>query len=129
MISMALSNKRVLQQVDCKNVFCQDTLPEDECIAIRPPVGDPAYDKDEYWLLNKMLYGLLRSPHHWYNNFTSILCNLKLTPSPNDPCIYTGVTNSDDPKSTRAPIHVGVYVDDFVFYPTDPAEEELFKTE
>ena len=76
-----------------------------------------------------MLYGLRRSPHHWYNKFTSILRKLKLTPSPNNPCDYTGITNSIDPKSTRAPIHVGVYVDDFVFYSTDPAEEELFKTE
>ena len=80
-----------------------------------PPVGDPAYDKDEYWLLNTTLYGLHPRPHHWYNRFTYILRKLKLALSPNDPCIYTGVVNCDDPMSTRAPIYVGVYVGDFIF--------------
>ena len=127
MTYMAVGDKRVLQQGNCKNAFCQSILPEDECMVIRPPAGNPAYDKDEYLLLNKTVYGLRRSPHHWYNQFTSILRKLKLAPSPNDPCIYTGVINSDDPMSTRAPIHVGVYVDDSIFYSTEPAEEELFK--
>ena len=37
---------------------------------------------------------------------------------------FSGIINDDDPKSTRQEIHVGAYVDDFVFYSTDPAEEE-----
>ena len=85
----ACSKRRVLQQADCKNAFCQATLPDDERIAIRPPVGDPAYSNDEYWLLNKTLYGLRRSPKHRYNMFTSILIDIGLCPSPHDPCMYT----------------------------------------
>ena len=136
--STAVSHRRVLQQGDCKNAFYQATLPDDEKMAIRPPVGDPAYAKDEFWLLNKTLYGLRRSPHHWYNKFTSILRSLGLTASPNDPCLYTGVVNSlnppaqsstsdSSPLSSRAQVQVGCYVDDFVFWSADPAEEKLFQ--
>ena len=60
----AIADKRILQQGDCKNAFCNATLPEDECTVVRPPVGDPAYHKDEFWLLKKTLYGLRRSPRH-----------------------------------------------------------------
>ena len=49
----AVGDKRVLQQADCKNAFCNATLPDDERMAIRPPIGDPGHDNDEYWLLNK----------------------------------------------------------------------------
>ena len=135
----ACSQRRVFQQADCNNTFCQATLPDDERIAVRPPVGDPAYSKDEYWLLNKTLYGLRRSPRHWYNMFTSILRDIGLSASLHDPCVYTGVvkdpgstSNTGDPLSgdpTRAHVEVGIYVDDFVFYSTDPAQELLFKQE
>lgn len=29
------------------------------------PVGNPTYTNDEYWKLNKILYGLQCSPQHW----------------------------------------------------------------
>ena len=147
--SQAVADKRILQQGDCKNAFCNAVLPDDECTVIRPPMGDPAFHKDEYWLLNKTLYGLRRSPHHWYNMVTSILKEMNLTPSKHDPCLYTGIlsnpdappealpSNSDpsDPASTslpydsttRATINIGLYVDDFVFYSTSQAEEDLFQ--
>ena len=53
-----VGDKRVIQQGDCKHTFCNAHLPDDEKMAIIPPVGDPAYNKDEYWLLNKTLYRL-----------------------------------------------------------------------
>ena len=56
LVLKSVGDKRVLQQGDCKNAFCNTTLPNDERITVRPPVGDPGYDKDEYWLLNKTLY-------------------------------------------------------------------------
>jgi hypothetical protein len=130
--SKAVGDKRVLQQGDCKNAFCHARLPDDELTVVRPPVGDPAYTQDEYWLLNKTLYGLRRSPHHWYNMFTAALRDIGLTASKHDPCLFSGVVNAEDntdslPSSTRARVHVGIYVDDFVFYSTDPLEEERFK--
>ena len=43
-----VGDKRILQQGDCKNAFCNANLPDDEKMAIRPPVGNPSYNKDEY---------------------------------------------------------------------------------
>jgi hypothetical protein len=123
--------KRILQQGDCKNAFCQAYLPEDECTVVHPPVGDPGYAKDEFWLLKKTLYGLRRSPHHWYNMFTKILTKLGLQASPHDPCVYTGVVNPgpdyDPATSNQKLLHIGIYVDDFVYFSEDPAEEKLFQ--
>ena len=80
-------DKRILQQGDCKNVFCNATLPDNEVTVIRPPIGDLAFQEDEYWLLKKTLYGLRRSPHHWYNMIKGILLNMGLKASPHDPSL------------------------------------------
>jgi hypothetical protein len=121
--------KRRLKQGDCKNAFCHATLPEDELTVVRPPVGDPAYGKDQYWLLNKTLYGLRRIPHHWYNMFCSALRDIGLTQSLHDPCLFSGNLTSDSSPSDASKIHVGIYVDDFVFYSKDPAAEQRFMEE
>ena len=39
----AVGDKRILQQGDCKNAFCNATLPENEVTVIRTPIGDPAF--------------------------------------------------------------------------------------
>jgi len=158
LVSKAIGDKRVLQQGDCKNAFCQATLPDDERVVVRPPIGDPAYKQDELWFLKKTLYGLRRSPRHWYQKFTNILREMGLRPTPNDPCLFEGVvspvatpqpqhdapspgtphrspapaTDPDSPQASppdRAKVYVGMYVDDFVFYSTDDAEEARFKKE
>ena len=69
----AVGDKRKPQQGDCKNTLCNATLPENEVTAIRPPIGDPAFQEYEYWLLKETLYGLRRSPHHWYNMIKGII--------------------------------------------------------
>jgi len=154
--SKAVGDKRVLQQGDCKNAFCQAVLPDDEATVVRPPVGDPDYNKEVYWKLKKSLYGLRRSPRHWFNRIASILQEIGLVQSPHDPCIFSGIIdpsasafattpNADGTitvtipsatgisestitlPSTRRMIHVGIYVDDFVFYSTSDEEEELFR--
>ena len=100
--SKAVENKRVLQQGDCKNAFCHAKLPDDECCAVRPPPGDPGYAKDEYWLLNKTLYGLCRSPHHWHNMFVSALKDIGLRQSVHDPCLFSGSVTSDLPSANHS---------------------------
>jgi hypothetical protein len=132
LLAKAVRAKRVLQQGDCKNAFCNAKLPDDELTVVKPPPGDPANAVDEFWLLQKTLNGLRRSPHHWYNMITSILKNIGLTPSPHDPCLFSSVVDSPrlwnlPPKCDRKPIHIGIYVDDFVFFSKDPAEEDNFK--
>ena len=61
-----------------------------------------------------------------------ILLKTGINTSPNDPCIISGVlTNPYYPDCTsdlQSQLHVGLYVNDFVFYSYDPTQEELFKT-
>ena len=57
-VSMAVQKHRLLKQGDCKNTFCNGDLPEDEITIVRPPNGDPSAEKNEFWLLEKTLYGL-----------------------------------------------------------------------
>jgi len=128
----AVSKKRILQQGNYKNAFCNATFPDDEATIIQPPVGDPAHKQDEYWLLKKTLYGLRCSPKHWYNMITRILQSMGLEASRNDPCLYSGIINADDtssPSVARQKIHVGLYVDYFMFFSMSPKEEELFQKE
>ena len=33
-------------------------MPDNEVTVIRPPIGYPAFQEDEYWLPKKTLYGL-----------------------------------------------------------------------
>ena len=49
MVSLAVEKCRTLKQGDCKNAFCQGILPDDEITIVKPPIGDPDADKDEYW--------------------------------------------------------------------------------
>ena len=58
----AVGDKRIPQEGDCKNAFCNTTLPDNEVTVIRPPIGDPAFQEDEYWLLKKELYGNRQPP-------------------------------------------------------------------
>jgi hypothetical protein len=80
-----------------------------------------------YWLLNKTLYGLRRSPHHWYNMFCAALKDLGLEQSVHDPCLFSGNLNTDSSPSSKSKLHVGIYVDDFVFFSEDPAIEQAFQ--
>jgi hypothetical protein len=129
-VSMAVEQRRTLQQGDCKNAFCQGILPPDEITIIKPPIGDPDAKKDEYWLLKWTLYGLHRSPRHWYVKIKSILENLGLRQNAHDPCLFSGhVVDPSDPADTpsSAPLTLGLYVDNFVYFSADSAIETKFQ--
>ena len=130
MVSLAVEQRRTLKQGDCKNAFCQGILPDDEITIVKPPIGDPDAAKDEYWLLRKTLYGLRRSPRHWYNKITAVLNSIGLKPNASDPCMFTGsLRNPDDPADDipSSPLTLGLYVDDFVYFSEDPEVESRFE--
>ena len=91
LVSLAVEQRRTLRQGDCKNAFCNGDLPPDETTIIKPPSGDPDAAPNEYWLLLKTLYGLRRSPRHWYEKIKGILLALGLRQNPSDPCMFTGL--------------------------------------
>ena len=75
-----------------------------------------------YWLLKRTLYGLKRSPKHWFDRATSLLRSLNLTPCPNAPCIFHGETIPGRPL-----LYLGLYVDDFVYFSQDLSVEKTFE--
>ena len=96
----AVGDKRILQQGDCKNAFYNDTLLDNEVTVIRSPIGYPAFQEDEYWLLKKTLYGIRRSPHHWYNIIKGILLQMGFKASPHDPFLLSGILEYSKSKNT-----------------------------
>ena len=71
--------------------------------------------------MKKTLYGLGRSPFHWYQRIRSILLSISLTQSIHDPCVFYGSLEPNQP-----PLYVCLYVDDFKYWSTSDAVEQLF---
>jgi hypothetical protein len=127
---MAVERQRLLKQGDCKNAFCQGVLPPEEITIVKPPIGDPDAENGEYWLLKRTLYGLRRSPKHWYDKIRNILLKLGLQQNAYDPCLFSGSiidpSNPDAPSSHHH-LTLGLYVDDFVYFSEDPGVEAKFE--
>jgi hypothetical protein len=126
---MAVKKRCLLCQGDCKNAFCQGALPPEEVTIVRPPLGDPEAEPNEYWLLLRTLYGLCCSPQHWYKKITNIFLSIGLTPSLEDPCLFTGFIrdpNNPDSHVSDHPLSLGLYIDNFVYFLEDPKVEDLF---
>ena len=122
LLSLALKDNRYLRQGDVKNAFCNGLLPEDELVVVKPPVGCPRSSPNTLWKLKKTLYGLVRSPLHWYNNISQFFLSIGLHNSKNSPCVFVGQL-----LPNKAPLYLGLYVDDFCYYSTSNEVEEKFK--
>ncbi len=88
-VSMAVEQRCTLKQGNCKNAFCQGILPPDEITIVKPPIGNPDAKKDKYWLLKQTLYGLQRSPKHWYDKIRKILNTIGLQKNAYGPCLFS----------------------------------------
>ena len=111
--SLAVEKRHPLQQGDCKNAFYHGILPPKETTIVRPPSGDPDADPQEYWLLLKTLYGLRRSPHHWYDKINTILISIGLKPSLEDHSLFSGIIwDPSDPSlaNSSSPLTLGLVV-------------------
>jgi hypothetical protein len=122
MTSMAIQAGRREKQGDCENAFCQSCLPKGETIILRPPKGCPLSNTGDLWLLKKTLYGLRRSPYHWYQSIKKIFLDMGLQMSAHDPCVFYGPLDDNLP-----PIYIGIYVDDFKYYSHSDATKDLFE--
>lgn len=121
-ISLAIHNKRILKSGDFKQAFCQATLPPKESYVLKPSHGCPRSKPGEYWLLKRSLYGLKRSAKHRFNEATIILKSIGLQPLQNAPCLFQGKILKD-----KAPLYLGLYVDSFIYFSTDPNVERAFE--
>ena len=121
MIACATQMKRICKTGDVSQAFCQSVLPDDERYVIKPPHGCPITPPNTYLLLKKTLYGLRRSPRHWYNTCKAALNSIGLYECPNAPCIFTGIVIEGEP-----PLFLGLFVDDFLYFSESTKVEEAF---
>ncbi len=97
---------------------------------VKPPIGNPEATKDKYQLLKRTLYGLCRSPQHWYMKVKSILNQLGLHQNTYNPCLFTGYIidpsiSADTPSSF--PLTLGLCVDEFKYFSEDSAVKAKFQ--
>ncbi|CAE8636697.1 unnamed protein product, partial [Polarella glacialis] len=103
----ALQRGWELLEGDVSTAFLHAPIDGDEEVLIRPP---PGMDDDRYWVLQKALYGLRRSPRLWQNWFASQLSTLGFCRRRADPQLYFRrkdealvVTHAGDLRVTAAP--------------------------
>lgn len=96
-----------LLEGDVSTAFLHAPLETDDEVLLRPPVG---IDEEYYWVLQKALYGLRRSPRAWQNWFASQLATLGFHRCRADPQLYHRrrdgaliVTHADDLRVTASP--------------------------
>mmetsp|Transcript_18091 Transcript_18091/g.25565 ORF Transcript_18091/g.25565 Transcript_18091/m.25565 type:complete len:169 (-) Transcript_18091:697-1203(-) len=113
LISIAVKLKVIPKTGDVSQAFVQSKLPDNETYICCPPVGCPITPKNSYWQLLKTLYGLKRSPCHWYETTRKFLKDLgfKQSRHSHSPFIFVG-----NILPNKSPIYLGLYVDDFVFF-------------
>ena len=119
-LCLAILSNRLLKQGDCKNAFVQSEL--DDLIVVRPPAGCPYSAPNTYWPLNKSLYGLRRAPRYWWDKSFATLKELNMFACPNEPCYFVG-----QPLANHPPLHLVLYVDDFIYFSTSDAVEAYFE--
>ena len=123
LVSMAVEDGRRLKQADCKNAFCNGILPDDEICIVKPPAGCPRSAPGTFWKLNKTLYGLTRSAHHWYTKISNHLKDdMGFSAMAQDKCVY-----KCSPIEGQPPIYVGLYVDDLIYYSPSDSVEKWFE--
>jgi hypothetical protein len=120
--ALAVRKKCIPKTGDVTQAFCQSYLPDDEHYICRPPPGCPITPPDTYWRLKKTLYGLKRSPRHFYELARKILLDLGLQQHPTSPCIFFGTLIEGHP-----PLYLGLYVDDFIYFSESKDVEKLFE--
>jgi histone deacetylase 1/2 len=104
-LTLALSFKWDIQQIDINNAFLNGILQEE--VYMSQPPGFLGSDKTLVCILQKALYGLKQAPRAWYDRLTQALVSFGFHSSRCDPSLFVyshkGVT-----------MYVLVYVDDIL---------------
>ena len=120
--ALAARKRCIPKTGDVNQAFCQSFLPPDEHYICRPPAGCPITPPDTYLKLKKTLYGLKRSPRHFYTLARKILLTIGLQQHPTSPCIFYGCLVKGEP-----PLYLGLYVDDFLYFSESSKVEQVFE--
>ncbi|MCH82526.1 retrovirus-related Pol polyprotein from transposon TNT 1-94 [Trifolium medium] len=104
-LTIAVSNKWPIQQIDVNNAFLNGNLEEE--VYMQQPPGFEVSDKSLVCKLNKALYGLKQAPRAWFNRLKSALLLYGFTASKCDPSLFMM-------RTSTVHMMVLVYVDDIV---------------
>ena len=85
-------------------------------------MGCPITKNEVYWKLKKTLYGLKRSPRHFYDLAKKTLLSIGFTVHPSSPCLFIGHLIANQP-----PVYLGLYVDDFIYFSESREAEQHFE--
>jgi len=77
-LSLALSNRWPIHQLDVKNAFLHGTLTE-TVYSMQPAGFEDSAHPDFVCQLNKSLYGLKQAPRAWYSRFATYLLSVGFT--------------------------------------------------
>jgi hypothetical protein len=75
-------------------------------------------------------HALRPSPRHWYTKIKTILNSLGLKNNALDTCLFAGnIIDTFNPAAapSLAPLTLGIYVDDFVYFSDDSEVERRFE--
>ncbi|KAM0037798.1 putative RNA-directed DNA polymerase [Helianthus debilis subsp. tardiflorus] len=105
-LSLAVTNKWSLRQLDVHNAFLHGDL--QETVYMRQPPGFVDQTKpDHVCLLHKSLYGLKQAPRAWFTKLSMALLQLGFHGSKTDPSLF--ILNSSGTL-----VYLLVYVDDII---------------
>ncbi|PNY08092.1 histone deacetylase [Trifolium pratense] len=104
-LSLAISYKWPLKQLDVNNAFLNGSL--DEEVYMVQPQGFEVSDSSLVCKLNKALYGLKQAPRQWFDKLTTTLLQFGFKASKCDPSLFTY-------SKDRQVVYLLVYVDDII---------------
>ena len=102
-LTMALSNKWPIRQIDFKNAFLNGDL--EEFVFMTQPEGFSQGDSHLICKLNKTLYGLKQTPRAWFNKLQNAFISLGFASTKCDSSLFVKVTS-------HYTLYDLVYVDD-----------------
>lgn len=105
-LSLAVSRKWPIHQLDVKNAFLHGNLQETVYMHQPPGFVDPSAPK-HVCLLRKSLYGLKQAPRAWYQRFATYILSLGFSSSRCDPSLFVYKQGSDI-------TYLLLYVDDII---------------
>ncbi|XP_019108082.1 uncharacterized mitochondrial protein AtMg00810-like [Beta vulgaris subsp. vulgaris] len=86
-LSLAVSRRWSIHQLDVKNAFLHDNL--QETVYMFQPPGFQDYTKPKHvCLLQKSLYGLKQAPRAWYQRFATYILSIGFVSSKCDPSLF-----------------------------------------
>lgn len=118
-LSIAISKKWLLSQMDVNNAFLHGTLSE-EVYMSQPPGFIHQNFPHHVCKLHKSLYGLKQAPRAWYNELKSFVVAYGFSNSKSDPSLF--IYNKDNVIS-----YFLVYVDDILLTGNDSSSLHNFK--